>query len=256
MCDRVVRPSIALVLSSWFVLLILQGHAFAQTVDEVVEQHLRAAGGRAALGKLTSRHSTGTMTVSVNGADIPGTVDVLAKAPNKVRVAMKLDFTAIGGESMTIEQRFDGTAGYTMNSVQGESAITGNQLANMKNATFPSPLLDYKDAGVKVELRPKEQVDGKEAIVLLMTPRTGPAARVYLDSETYLAMRSVTTVDSPQDGAPVEQTTDLSDYRTVDGVKVPFRIALKNPVQSVTLVFKTVEHNVPVDDAEFSKKSG
>jgi hypothetical protein len=62
-------------------------------------------------------------------------------------------------------------------------------------------------------------------------------------------------VDSPQDGAPIEQTTDFSDYRTVDGVKVPFRIAMKNTLQTVTLVFKSVEHNVAIDEAEFSRKN-
>ena len=241
---------------SLFVLALtaVAGVASAQTADEVIEKHLAATGGRAALGKLTSRHATGTLSVSAQGAEIPGTVEIFAKKPNKVRVAMKLDLSAMGGSDMAIEQRFDGTAGYSLNSMQGDTEITGNQLDNLRNSSFPTPLLNYKDMGMKVELLPKQQVNGKDAIVLLMTPKAGSAVRTFLDPETYLVIRSVSLVDSPQGGDQIEQTSDLSDYRTVDDVKVAHRVVLTSPVQNVTLTFKTIEHNVPIDDAMFAKK--
>ena len=43
---------------------VLVTHAATQTADEVIEKHLAALGGREALGKLTSRKATGTMTVA------------------------------------------------------------------------------------------------------------------------------------------------------------------------------------------------
>ncbi len=230
------------------------GIAAAQTADEIVEKHLAAAGGREALGKLTSRHSTGTIAVSAGGADISGTVEAFAKAPNKVRLVMKLDLTAMGAGEMTVEQRFDGTTGWTLNSMQGDNEMKGNQLENLRNSVFPSPLLNYKEAGIKVEVLPKEQVAGKDTIVLLITPKTGSAARTYLDPETYLPVRSVAKMDAPDGSGQIEQTTEPSDYRTVDGVKVPFRIGITNAMQSLTLTFKTVEHNIAIDDAMFSKK--
>lgn len=232
----------------------LAGYASAQTADEVVEKHLAAVGGRGALGKLTSRHSTGTLTLSTGGGEIPGTVEIFAKTPNKVRVAMKLDLSAMGGSEMTIEQRFDGTSGYSLNSMQGDTEITGNQLENLRNSAFPSPLLKYKEAGMKLELLPGEQVGGKEAIVLRLTPKTGSVSRIYLDPVTYLVTRGVAMIDSPQGGGQIEQATELSDYRTVDGVKVAFQVLLSSPAQSVKLVFKSVEDNVAIDDAMFSKK--
>lgn len=246
------RRSVLLIAFS--MLPALAGYASAQTADEVVEKHLAAAGGREALGRLTSRHSTGTLTLSTGGAEIPGTVEIFAKVPNKVRVAMKLDLTAVGGTEMTIEQRFDGTAGYSLNSAQGDTEITGNQLENLRNSAFPSPFLKYKEAGIKMELLPAEKVGGKEAIVLRLTPKAGSVSRIYLDPETYLVTRSVAMIDSPQGGGQIEQTTEVSDYRTVDGVKVAFQVLLSSPAQSVKLVFKSVEDNVAIDDAMFSKK--
>ena len=38
--------------------------SLAQTADEIIEKHLAATGGRAALSKVTSRVSNGTITVT------------------------------------------------------------------------------------------------------------------------------------------------------------------------------------------------
>ena len=46
--------------------------AFAQTADDVIEIYLAAIGGRAALGKLTSRTTTGTIMLSTPGGDVSG----------------------------------------------------------------------------------------------------------------------------------------------------------------------------------------
>ena len=50
-----------LALAALLVLPALPAHA--QTADEVVEKYLTAIGGRAALSKLTSRTTTGTISV-------------------------------------------------------------------------------------------------------------------------------------------------------------------------------------------------
>ncbi len=247
------RPPLT-VLASVLAVLVSAGAASAQMADEVVEKHLSAVGGREALGKLTSRHAKGTVTVSTPGGDVSGPLEVFTKAPNKTRVSMKLDLAAMGAGEILIEQRFDGTTGYLLNSMQGDTEITGNQLENMRNAAFPNALLHYKDAGMKLELVPDQKLAGKDVIVLLLTPKSGSVVRMFLDPETYLVARTVTTIDSPQASGPIEQTSELSDYRTVDGVKVPFRIENSNPMQSLKLLFTSVEHNVPIDDAMFAKK--
>ncbi len=232
----------------------LSSIASAQSGDAVIEKHLAALGGRDALAKLTSRKSTGTVTVTTPGGPVSGPVEILLKSPNKSRLQMTLDLSAVGGGKMTIEQRFDGTAGYAMNSMQGETEISGNQVDNLRNAVFPTPLLGYKDRGTRVEALANEKVSGKDAIVLVITPQTGSPTRMFLDAETYLLIKLVTTINSPQLGGDVEQTTELSDYRSVDGVKVPFRVVTVNAVQTVSIALDKVEHNVAIDDAVFGKK--
>jgi len=226
----------------------------AQTADAVVEKHLAALGGREALTKLTSRKSTGTVTLSTPGGNVSGPTELLIKAPNKSRLLMTIDLTSLGGASMTLEQRFDGTTAYATNSMQGETPISSKQIDNMRNNFFPTPLLNYKERGAKLEQVANEKIQGKDAIVLVLTPTTGSPVRMFLDPDTFLISRTVTTINSPQIGGDAEQTTDLSDYRTVDGVKVPFRVVTSNPAQTLTITLTNVEHNVAADDAMFVKK--
>ncbi|MSO49013.1 MAG: hypothetical protein EXQ49_03775 [Acidobacteria bacterium] len=227
--------------------------AAAQTVDEIVEKHLTAMGGRDALGKLTTRKATGMITITTPNGDLSGPVELYSKAPNKTRAVMSLDLSALGvAEKMTLDQKFDGTAGWALNSLEGDNEITGNQLDNMKNSVFPSQLLNYKETGLKVELLPRETLAGKSVIVLLVTPKVGSVARVFMDAESFLVVRTTAKVNVPQAGGDMEQTADLSDYRAIDGVKVPLMTVNSTPIQTVTIKLDTVAHNVIIDNAMFS----
>jgi len=224
----------------------------AQTVDEVVEKAIVASGGREALAKVTSRLTTGTMTVSTPGGEVNGALEVLNQAPNKLQTVIKLDLSAMGAGTMTIEQRFDGTDGWATNSMQGDTPVTQSQLDTWRNAIFPSPLVDYKARGTKVELTGKEKVGDADAYALLMTPAKGATTRVWIDATTYQPVKSTTTIDTPETG-PLEQTVLLSDFRDVDGLKVPFKLVGSSTMQTFTVVTTKVEHNVNVDPARFVK---
>lgn len=248
------RVTLPVLLSLLFVPAVA-GRVITQSADDVVEKHLAALGGREALGKLTSRRSTGTITIATPNGDLSGPIEISIKAPNRSRVLIQLDLSALGApDKMVIEQKFDGTAAWALNSMQGDTEITGNQLDNMRNNTFPSALLNYKTAGAKLEVLPGEQIAGKDVVVLRATPKTGSVSRLFLDAQTYLVVRTVATINSPQAGGDIEQTGEFSDYRVVDGVKVAFQVVNSNPVQTGTIKLTKVEHNVAIDDAIFSKK--
>lgn len=226
--------------------------AFAQTADEIVEKHLAALGGRAALAKVTTQVATGTITVSTQMGNISGALEVSRKAPNKARSMMVLDLSALGGSEMVVDQRCDGVKAWVHNSLQGDREITGNQLQGMLNASFPSSLLTYKEDGGKVELTGKDKVGDRAVHVLVHTPKAGPAVRFFVDTETFHILRSITTVESPETG-PVEQISDPSDYRAVDGIQVPFTVNVSSSVQTIAIALSKVEINKPLDDAIFTR---
>jgi zinc protease len=240
------RLVMAVLLLGW-----VQG-ASAQTADEIIEKYLTAIGGRAALGKLKTRSMIGTITLSTPGGDVSGPVEIVSQEPNKSRTLIKLDLSSFGAGQMIFDQRFDGTSGYVLDSLQGNRDITGNQLENMKNGSFPNPFLNYREMGATVELGGKEKVGEREAYLLIFKPTSGSVVRQYLDAESYLPIRVVVKVAAPQVGE-LEQTTELLDYRDVDGVKVPFQVKATSSVQSSTITITKVEHNTKIDEALFSK---
>ena len=149
--------------------------ASAQTVDEVIEKSITAMGGRPAMEKIKTRSMTGTLSLSTPAGDIPGTVEVLNAAPNKMRLVIKADLSAFGAGQLLIDQRFDGTSGYMINSLQGDQPITGDQLESMKANSFPHLFLDYKAKGVKATLTGKEKVGDRDAFVVVFEPTHGIA---------------------------------------------------------------------------------
>jgi len=239
-------------------LVCIAATASAQTtpsLDQIVEKSLTAIGGRAALAKNTSRSIAGKMTVATDNGDIQGTIEGVNQAPNKMRRLITLDLSALGADKLTIDQRFDGTTGIVMDSMRGDTALSGSQLENLKNGVFPSPLLDYKERGTKILLGGKEKIGTRDVYALSVQPATGPVTRLFVDAESYLPVRAIVTLDFPELG-PQEQTTDFSDYRDVDGVKVPYGIKISSAVQTITITVTKVEQNVKVDPGAFTKPSG
>ena len=226
--------------------------AIAQTADEIVEKHLAAIGGREALGRIRTRVSTGKVTVTTPVGDLAGTVEAFAKAPDKSRTLVKVDVTALGAGIVTNDQRFDGTTGYVIDSLNGDRDITGTQLDALKNNGFPTAWLDYKTRGHEVALIGKEMLGDRPVFVLEMTPKAGPKMRTWTDAETFMILKTSATVDAPAIGS-VEQIMEFGDYRTVDGVKVPFLVKSINSLQTVTGVLTEVKHNVEIDEASFRK---
>jgi len=230
--------------------------ALGQTADEIVEKYLAAAGGREALSKLTSRTSIGTIKLTSPVGELAGSIEVYNKAPNKSRTLVKLDLTAVGGGQVVSDQRFDGTTGYVVDTFNGNREITGTQLDAMRNTLFPTPLLAYKENGMQLELIGREKVGAKEAYALRLTPKAGPAFRVFIDPDSFLLVRTVLTLNVPQLGGDIDQVVEFSDFRDVDGVKVSFVTTSTNPAQAITSTMTEVKHNQALDDASFAKPAG
>lgn len=226
--------------------------AAAQTAEEVIEKSLNAMGGRAALEKIKTRVVTGNLSIGTPAGDIAGTVEMYAAAPNKQRTVIKADLSAFGAGQLLIDQRFDGTTGYAMDSMQGNRDITGSQLDNMKAQGFPHPFLTYKANGMSVKLGAREQVQGRDMYLLSFETPAGSPIKQYVDAETFLPARTIITVDVPQMGK-VEQMVDPTDYREQDGVKVAHKMTLTNAMQSISMTFSKIENNVALDDKMFVK---
>jgi len=217
----------------------LAAPAAAQTVDEVVAKNIAAKGGLERIHAVQSMRQTGKLTLQ----GMETTLVIVGKRPNLIRQEM-----IVGGQ--TNVNAFDGTTAWQMMPVMGMTApvvVTGPMANSIKEQSdFDGPLIDYKTKGYKLELVGTETMGDRKVYHLKLTNSTQQVQQIYIDTETNLERKMVS--DSPF--GPLEQ--ELSDFRDVEGVKVPFSVrTVANGVEQMKIVVQKVEINPQIDDALF-----
>ncbi|MEA2165214.1 MAG: hypothetical protein QOK37_3341 [Thermoanaerobaculia bacterium] len=222
--------------------------AFAQTADELLEKNLKAMGGKDKLTAIKSVKMTGKMKMGPMEAPF-----TLTKARPS---GMRVDFTIQG---MTGTQAYDGTTGWTLMPFMGNKdpqKMSETELKDIRNeADFDGPTFDYKAKGNKVEYIGKEDVQGTPAYKLKVTTKDGKESYVFLDAETYLAIRSESTRNMM--GQDVEIETSIGDYKTVgDGLLFPHSIDShqkgKEGMGGQSITIENIELNPKVDAGLFA----
>ena len=224
-------------------LLGVRGIAAAQSVDEIVSKAYQAKGG----DKWRAIQSTRlTARINLQGMELPMTI--VSRRPN----LMRQDIT-VPMQNVTIVQAFDGATGWTINPMAGPDAteLPAAATASMKDqADFDGPLVDYKAKGHTVELVGTEDVAGVKAHHLKVTKKNGQVQHLFIEAERGVEVKSISEVDMGAGVTKVE--TELSDYRAVDGILVPFSMRVTGgPAGPVSMSVDKVEFNVALDDKLF-----
>jgi outer membrane lipoprotein-sorting protein len=220
---------------------------YAQTVDEIVAKNIQAKGGAEKLKSISSVKMTGKLTSQ--GRDVP--MVVMTKRPNLLRQ----EITTPQGLAVNA---FDGVTAWTLApGADVPREITGPQAdAARSNTEFDGPLMDYAVKGHTVELVGKEKLGSDEVYHLKLTRKNGDVEHYYLDVNTGLELKR--TAEVVAGGMKQTLESELSDYKTVEGMMVPHTIKQSvggMPVMQMTM--EKIEFNPPIDDALFKMpKSG
>ena len=213
------------------------------SADQIVTKYVQAVGGKAAIEKLTSRQEKGTFEIPAMG--VSASLEAYSKAPNKS--VFTIDIPGFG----QVHRGYTGSAGWESNPQNGMRDLSGNELAQMKlGAEF------YRDIKLQ-QLFPKmvvkgvEKVGAQDAYVVEATSADGIMQKMFFDKQSGLLVRAETEADTPQGKMAV--TVLYSDYREVDGVKIPFTTEQKSSAFEFVVKLDSVKHNVPIDDAKFNK---
>jgi hypothetical protein len=96
-----------------------------------------------------------------------------------------------------------------------------------------------------------QKIDGREVkMVRGVLPDNQGQETLYFDSQSGLLVRRVTVLRTALGGIP--QQYDYSDYREVNGVKIPFIAKVSTPENIQTRTITEAKFNVPVDDKDFA----
>ena len=201
----------------------------------------QAIGGADALAKLTSRWDKYTTTNAVNGNTSNG--ETLKKAPDKVLATVSFN----NGSNVNA---YDGTTAWSKNQ-RGTQAMTGPNLDQMKFVANFWRDLKLSDRYQQSRPGPKTKINGHDAYqVRGVVKGTRVQEQLFFDAESGLLLRRVTYQPTPMGAMPDQ--IDFDDYRTVDGVKVPFVLKTATPDSVGVRTYSDVKFNVPADDAKFA----
>ena len=123
---------------------------------------------------------------------------------------------SVAGMGTLVKQKFNGESGYAEQ--QGMKInMSDKEVAKLKEqAIFPE--LNFTED--KMSLASIVSVEGKDAYKLEVNTDAGVSTRYY-SVETGLLMRTEETTE--MQGQNITQTSDVSDYREVNGVMLPFK---------------------------------
>jgi photosynthetic reaction center cytochrome c subunit len=207
-----------------------------ESVDQVIDKYIDALGGRAAVAKVTSRVMRGTLT-NRSGQSLALTVE--EKAPSRYRLSIGTD---------TIHS-FDGTSGWHQEGTQASKITIPYELQQLTRLADLGLATQMKTRYRPLTVAHYAKLDGKD--VIIMQGRTAPTVieQLFFDKDSGLLLRRMVSTRTAFGNLP--EQIDYSDYRVVDGVKVPFQIHRAGWELAMTLKFSDIKLNVPVDDARF-----
>ncbi len=219
----------------------------AQTADELIEKSLKASGGREKVEAIKSFRMTGK---AMAPQGIEATVVIEYKQPDKIRSETTF-------QGMTMIQTLNGTEGWMVAPFTGKkdpekmSAEDAKQAAEQMDSN-PLYLTQYKEKGHTVEYVGKEDIEGTPAYKLKVTKKSGDVLYLYLDSESYLPVKTNGRII--MQGQVMESDITLGDYKAVDGVLFPYstETQFKGMPGKAVMKISKIEVNPALDDSRFT----
>lgn len=199
-------------------------------LERILERYIQALGGRDAISKLKTRTCAGRFVDDLSWTDPPVQaypLEALAKVPDKWVTTLRV--------SKGIEQNgFDGRIGWKQNPdrIQRDGRMSRSWLGYLLNPQGPLFIQEYFPG---MTLEKKDRLSGRSVYAV----KNETENILYFDVETGLLNW-------------IGNAWELRDYREVDGIRFPFRVATSRKGGESYFAFDTVEHNIPVDDARFA----
>jgi hypothetical protein len=204
-----------------------------KTGEAVMDHYVDVTGGVAAYAKIHSMVLKGTMSMAAMG--LKGTMTMYSAEPNKISMIGEL-----AGVGKIIEGS-DGTNAWAYTAMQGPQLKKGDELADSLREGLFHKETEWKSIYKSAELSGVEDVDGKPAYKVILTPKSGGPETQYYDKATGLLVRHQSVRKTAFGEIPVDVA--ISDHRKECGVSVPHNMAQSVAGQKIEIHIDSIECN-------------
>lgn len=207
------------------------------TAEKVIENYIIAIGGAENLSKIVDR--TTVMRGTIQGVNVM--IVSYQKAPNKLKQEIR------AGE---VDQKiyFNGERGVQIVG-ENKTEIETSELEKLKTESTIILLLELDHYGVKTAITGMEMVNKKPAYKIEFILPSGTKWTQFYDAETFLKVKELKNLNTGQ-GTFIQEVF-YSDYKSIEGLKYPFKITQKIGGQGVDFNVSSIKINSGLSDREF-----
>ena len=225
--------------------LVLPAEAGGPTAVQILDKYIAAIGGAQRAATLTSYAAKGTYSgYGPDGAPRP--VEIYAKAPNQKTVIVR---DPEAGDSTTT---FNGTGGWVSAPFRPIEVLELHG-AELDSARAEAELLfPARVKQVLTGMRTSNDFINDRTVLVVQGIKGGAIVTMYFDEETGLLSRLVRSTPSPVGRLPVQ--IDYSDYRDVNGLKMPFKWTMTWLDGRSNYEMSEIQANVTIDAARFANR--
>jgi zinc protease len=177
------------------------------TADQIFAKFIAKTGGKEKYAAVKDR------VMEVSGK-IQG-MDMKIKSTQKAPASLLQEVAMMG---MVQKQGYNGTEGWA-SSPMGTKVLDGEDLEDVAKDAPIEQYGAFAALGIKAEVTGRKDVKGKECYEVTLTGKSGLTTRHYFDTKDFLKVREVSVKNTPR--GPVEQVTDLMDYKEFGGLLLP-----------------------------------
>jgi CubicO group peptidase (beta-lactamase class C family) len=218
--------------------LILANDEPLPSVQTLLARMIEAVGGEAAL----RRHKTLEIRAhkSYENQGVRAALTVRAQVPAS-RVEEEA-WTVAGRNIGRLRIYFDGRHG-GQETTFGQDAVNddaANERARRDDDLHP--LLSLADLYQEVRVESRVKVGAEGAFLMTLVPKAGPKVLLSVSTSTNLILKRETE----------GETVTYSDYRLVDGERIPFRSTISDALGETTVEVEQARFGVPIEDTAFA----
>ena len=206
----------------------------------IIAKYVEAIGGATALQKISTRHAKGTIHIS--GRDLP--IEILSRVGGKQLTVIHLP----NGDSTTT---YDGSSGWTAAPNRPVRDIPAFEVVSARPEVDLQLPLHIKQLFSEVKTTAAEKISDRECHVVAGMNSGEIAAKFYFDKESGYLLRILRYTKSPLGLNPTQ--IDYADFRTLDGLKVPFQETISGPNSRSAVQIEDAKFNVAVDETIFAR---